>query len=314
VRFVTFTEDSGHRAGRVVDDVVHPLPTGTSQRDLLGDDGKMLREAGELAVQEGTAARPVDALHLAAPIPDPPTVRDFMTFESHFAGALLVRGPDAEVPPEWYQNPAFYFTNPYAILGPADPVPIAPGSSLFDLELEIGAVIGRVGRDLTPDEAWSYIAGYTILVDWSARDLQLGEMAVGLGPAKAKDTATTLGPALVTADELEPFRSGTSFALDMTAEINGRRLGSDRMDNMAWSFGDMVAYASRGTEVRPGDILGSGTCGGGCLVEMWGRHGFAHHPPLQPGDRVTVTVEQLGTLDLEVVSGAEPVPIGPVAR
>ena len=124
-------------------------------------------------------------------------------------------------------------------------------------------------------------------------------MQVGLGPAKGKDTATTLGPVLVTADDLEPYRQGTSFSIEMKAEINGKLLGKDRLDNMAFSFGDMIAYASRGTEVRPGDVIGSGTCGGGCLAEMWGRYGFDDYPALQPGDTVSVEVEGIGSMKTE---------------
>ena len=174
-------------------------------------------------------------------------------------------------------------------------------------------MIGQPGRDLTVQEAGRHITGYTILNDWSARDLQAKEMRAHLGPAKGKDTASTMGPVLVTPDELARFRSGTSFALDMTASINGKTLGSDRMDSMAWSFGDILAYASRGTEVRPGDIVASGTCGGGCLAEMWGRHGFGDYPPLGPGDRVCVTVQELGSMTLTIVEGASPVTI-PAAR
>lgn len=325
MRFVTFSDSSGtdssgtgarasgERAGVVVDDRVHPLPAGVRLLDLLGDDGTALRTAGEQAAASDADARPLADVRLKAPIPDPPSVRDFMTFESHFAGALLTRGPDTEVPPRWYEAPAFYFTNPYAIIGPADPVPLAPGSFMFDLELEVAAVIGRAGRDLAPEEAEAHIAGYTLFVDWSARDLQVAEMEVGLGPAKGKDTATTLGPALVTPDELEPYRSGPSFALRMEASINGESLGSDSLDSMAWSFGDLIAYASRGTEVRPGDLIGSGTCGEGCLAELWGRHGFDHRPPLAPGDEVTVRVEHLGSMTLTMTEGSALVPI-PSAR
>lgn len=311
MRFLTFRDAAGERVGVLAGDRVHPLPIGIALIDLLGDDGTRLRTAGEQALADTHTVHDLADLHLLAPIPAPPTVRDFMTFESHFAGTLLTRGPDVMVPSQWYQAPVFYFTNPYAIVGPRDPVPIAPGSQFFDLELEVAAVIGRPGRDLSVAEAAGHIAGYTILIDWSARDLQVAEMEVGLGPAKAKDTATTLGPFLVTPDELQPFRSGTSFALDMAASINGRVLGQDRMDSMAWSFAEMIAYASRGTDVRPGDVFGSGTCGGGCLAEMWGRHGFDDYPPLAPGDRVSVRIQQLGELHIDLVAGVDPHPITP---
>jgi 2-keto-4-pentenoate hydratase/2-oxohepta-3-ene-1,7-dioic acid hydratase in catechol pathway len=303
MRFVTFATSSGPRCGVVDGDVVRALPSGVSLLTLLqaGDEAlhlagsDALRGAGKRGGSGGSFA--LDEIDLLAPVTEPPTVRDFMTFESHFAGA---RGPDNPIPPEWYSAPAFYFSNPYAVIGPSELVPFPPRCQLFDLELEVGAVIGRRGADVPVEEADEHIAGYTLLVDWSARDLQIAEMQVGLGPTKGKDTATTLGPALVTADELEPFRSGTSFALEMVASINGRELGRDRLDSMAFSFADMVSYASRGTEVRPGDVLGSGTCGGGCLAEFWGRYGFDGYPPLEPGDRVTVEVERLGSMTLEV--------------
>jgi 2-keto-4-pentenoate hydratase/2-oxohepta-3-ene-1,7-dioic acid hydratase in catechol pathway len=155
------------------------------------------------------------------------------------------------------------------------------------------------------------IAGYTILNDWSARDLQSREMQVGLGPAKGKDTATTLGPWLVTADEFTPDEDGF-LDLALTAEVNGVVVGSDLLSNTGWPFGELVAYASRGTEVRPGDVLGSGTCGhGGCLGELWGRGTSREElPPLASGDVVTLTVEGIGTLSTRVVAGVAPEPIG----
>ncbi len=308
MRLLTFDDHGTAHVGVLRDSDVHPLPEGVALIDLLGDDGTTLREAGERALGASDDVRPFGDVRLMAPIPDPPTVRDFMTFESHFAGA---RGLDNPIPSQWYDVPAFYFTNPYAVIGAGDAVPIPPGSALFDLELEVAAVIGRAGRDLSPDEAEMHIAGYTMLIDWSARDLQFNEMQVGLGPAKGKDTATTMGPVFVTPDELEPYRSGTSFALAMSSTINGKPLGEDRMDSMAWSFAELAAYASRGTEVRPGDILGSGTCGGGCLVEMWGRHGVDGYPSLQPGDEVTVSVQEIGTMTLHVTEGTAPRPIPP---
>jgi 2-keto-4-pentenoate hydratase/2-oxohepta-3-ene-1,7-dioic acid hydratase in catechol pathway len=176
-------------------------------------------------------------------------------------------------------------------------------------------VIGRAGRDLTPEQARGHIAGYTIFNDWSARDLQRDEMRVGLGPAKGKDTASSLGPWLVTADELEPYRDAEDFLdLELTAQVNGAQVGHDRLVHMGWTFEDMVAYASRGTWVRPGDVLGSGTCGnGGCLAELWGRNGTQVPPPLRPGDVVTLTVQGIGRLSSTVVPGVAPVPV-PEAR
>ena len=315
MRFSTYV-DADLNADRVGvldgDGHLHPLPPGITLLELLRSN--TFRDAGERALSTSTGVRPLAEVRLRAPIPDPPTVRDFMTFERHVEGVAKLAGADATVPDRWYQAPAFYFTNPYAILGPADDVPVPPGCRMFDLELEVAAVIGRPGRDLHPDDADAHIAGYTVLIDWSARDVQFAEMQVRLGPAKGKDTATTIGPVLVTPDELEPWRTDTGYDLAMTVDINGERLGQDHWSSTAFSFADMIAYASRGTEVRPGDILGSGTCGGGCLAELWGRHGHDAHPPLQPGDIVTVTVDQLGTLTTRITDGVEPIPIPPARR
>jgi 2-keto-4-pentenoate hydratase/2-oxohepta-3-ene-1,7-dioic acid hydratase in catechol pathway len=169
----------------------------------------------------------------------------------------------------------------------------------------VAAVIGRAGRDLSPDEAGAHIAGYTIFNDWSARDLQMAEMRLGLGMCKGKDFANTLGPWIVTPDELEPYVDGDRLDLELRAEVDGSALGIDTLANMAWSFPELVSYASRGTSVKPGDVLGSGTCGNGCLLELWGRRGRDMHPPLGPGDVVSLHVEGIGTLTNTVVAGAE---------
>ena len=233
-------------------------------------------------------------------------MRDFSVFEQHIEGVIKDANPDATVPPVWYQSPFCYFTNPNAVTGPDEEIPVPPGCRRLDLELEVAAVIGRPGRNLTPDEAGDHIAGYTIFNDWSARDLQMAEMRLGLGMCKGKDFANTLGPWIVTPDELEGFVDGDRLDLEMRAEVNGSALGTDTLANMAWSFPELVSYASRGTWVRPGDVLGSGTCGSGCLLELWGRHGPDFHAPLGPGDVVSLHVEAIGTLTNRVVAGVEP--------
>lgn len=303
MRFVTYDEGEamGFRAGVLHAGTVHPLPRGTTLLGLLGDDGTRLRHAGEEALASSAGTRDVSDIVLCAPIPTPPSVRDFMAFESHVEGSMKLVDPDDPVPAEWYDAPAFYFSNPYATIGPDDDVMVPPGSTMFDLELEVAVVIGTTGRDIAVEDAWGHIAGYTILIDWSARDLQMREMGVRLGPSKGKDSATTLGPSLVTPDELEPFRSGNTFDLHMSARVNDLEIGSDTLASMGFSFAEMISHASRGTEVRPGDVLGSGTCGGGCLAELWGRRGLGAHPPLAPGDTVTVAVEQLGVVSQRVV-------------
>lgn len=249
-----------------------------------------------------------DGADLLAPIPVPPSVRDFMAFENHLVTSYAAM--DTEVSPVWYDQPIFYFTNPAAILGPRDVVPMAPGTARYDYELEVAAVIGRPGADLHPESAEEHVAGYLIFCDWSARDHQATEMQVGLGPAKGKDTATTLGPWLVTPDELEPFRKRRGYDLQMSAAVNGREYSVGNWSDLYWSFGEMLAYASRGSRLRPGDVIGSGTVGTGCILELSLTHGEAAYPWLQPDDEVLVEIEQLGAIRTRITtSSAAPVPL-----
>ncbi|MFF1444303.1 fumarylacetoacetate hydrolase family protein [Streptomyces sp. NPDC058295] len=316
MRFATYEHQHRRRVAVVDEDgTLHPVPGARSLTELLrsGDGLDALLALGAAAL--GAPAGPqVSEVRLLPPL-EPPTVRDFVTFEEHVEGVRRSVDGAGGVPEAWYDAPTFYFTNPYAVLGAHDDVPVPPGSHLLDFELEVAAVVGREGRDLTPGRARDHIIGYTVFNDWSARDLQSREMQVRLGPCKGKDTAATLGPYLVTADELEPYRDTEGFLrLALTAAVNGEVIGEDLLSNMSWTFEEMVAYASRGTVVRPGDVLGSGTCGnGGCLAELWGVRGQQSPPPLRPGDTVTLTVEGIGTLSNTVVAGADPVPL-PAAR
>ncbi|MEU6918456.1 fumarylacetoacetate hydrolase family protein [Streptomyces olindensis] len=316
MRFASYEYQNRRHAAVVAEDgTLRPLPGVRSLTGLLAEGGGLphLLDAGAAAI--GAPAGPhVSDVRLLPPL-QPPTVRDFVTFEEHVEGVRRSVDGAAGVPERWYAAPTFYFGNPYAVYGPHDDIPMPPGSSVLDFELEVAAVIGTEGRDLTPEQARDHIVGYTVFNDWSARDLQSAEMKVGLGPCKGKDTATTLGPYLVTADELEEHRDADGFLrLALTAGINGEVVGEDLLSNMSWTFEEMVAYASRGTWVRPGDVLGSGTCGnGGCLAELWGVRGRQDPPPLQPGDTVTLTVEGIGAVSNTVVTGPDPVPV-PVAR
>lgn len=313
MRFATFEYDGTRLSGILSrsSDTMYPFTAGTTLLRLIEEGEDALRAAGAEAL---SSAIPLDLadLRLLPPL-QPPTIRDFMTFEQHLEG--VAQGFGDTVPDEWYVQPAFYFTNPYSVIGAHDDVPVPPGCERFDFELEVAAVIGKAGRDLTPLEAREHIVGYTILNDWTARDLQGFEMRVKLGPAKGKDSATTLGPWLVTADELDAHRDGEGrLDLKLRVEVNGNTIGWDSLANMAWTFEELAAYASRGTEVRPGDVLGSGTCGNGCLAEFWGRHGRLDPPPLKPDDTVTVTVEGIGTVTNTVVEGTKPVAIPPARQ
>ncbi|MFB4424701.1 fumarylacetoacetate hydrolase family protein [Streptomyces sp. QL37] len=312
MRFATYEHQHRHRVAVVEEDgTLFPLPGVTSLTTLLAEtDGLPGLLAAGAAALDVPAGPHVSQVRLLAPL-QPASVRDFVTFEEHVEGVRRAVDGVAGVPEQWYAAPTFYFTNPHAIYGPHDGVPVPPGSASLDFELEVAAVIGREGRELTPERARDHIVGYTVFNDWSARDLQSAEMKVGLGPCKGKDTATTLGPYLVTADELEPYRDSEGFLrLALTAAVNGETIGEDLLSNMSWTFEEMTAYASRGTRVVPGDVLGSGTCGnGGCLAELWGRRGEQTPPPLRPGDAVSLTVEGIGTLANTVVPGADPLPL-----
>jgi 2-keto-4-pentenoate hydratase/2-oxohepta-3-ene-1,7-dioic acid hydratase in catechol pathway len=310
MRFATWEAGGEVRAGVVSDQGLHELPGRTTVLDLVRAGLPAALEAGTAALDR--AAVPVDSVRLMPPLAAP-TVRDFVAFEEHVEGVVKSVGDSAGVVPEWYEAPTFYFTNPYALIGAHDDVPVPPGSHMLDFELEVAVVVGRDGASLTPEAAREHVFGYTIFNDWSARDLQRREMKVNLGPAKGKDSASTLGPWLVTADEVEPYRDAEGFlALDMRVSVNGTEIGQDLLSNMGWSFEELISYASRGTEVRAGDVLGSGTCGnGGCLAELWGRRGELSPPPLQPGDVVEMTVEGIGTIRNRVVPGLELPPVAP---
>ncbi|SDL77961.1 2-keto-4-pentenoate hydratase/2-oxohepta-3-ene-1,7-dioic acid hydratase (catechol pathway) [Geodermatophilus siccatus] len=310
MRLATWEADGRVRAGVVGDDGLHELPARTTVLDLVRAGLPAALEAGAEALR-GPAV-PVGSVRLLPPL-QAPTVRDFVAFEEHVEGVRKAIDGVAGVVDEWYQAPTFYFTNPYALVGAYDDVPLPPGSQRFDFELEVAVVVGRDGASLTPEQARERVFGYTVLNDWSARDLQAREMKVNLGPAKGKDSATTLGPWLVTADELEPYRDDEGFlALGMRVSVNGVEVGRDLLSNMGWPFEELISYASRGTEVRAGDVLGSGTCGnGGCLAELWGRRGDAAPPPLAPGDVVEMTVEGIGTIRNRVVEGVELPPVRP---
>lgn len=232
------------------------------------------------------------------PLPPIASLRDFYAFEQHVATCRRHRGLD--MVPEWYEAPVFYFGNPATILGHEDDVHAPLGSLKLDYELELACVIGRACRDLPDDDrALDAVAGFTIMNDWSARDLQAIEMKVGLGPSKGKDFATSLGPELVGLDELrDSYRDGR-LHLEMTASVNGRVLSRGGSGSMYWTWPRILAHASRDSTLREGDVLGSGTVGGGCILELTPE---AVGGWLQPGDLVELSIERLGTLRNRVVA------------
>ncbi len=231
------------------------------------------------------------------PLPPVASIRDFYAFEQHVKTCRRQRG--LEMPPEWYEIPVFYFSNPAGAIGPDDPVWAPRESQALDYELEIACVIGSECSDVPPDDrALEFVAGFTIMNDWSARDLQRKEMAVGLGPSKGKDFATSLGPHLVTLDELLDRYHDGRLQLEMSAAVNGRVLSRGDASTMFWTWPQLIAQASRDTQLKPGDVLGSGTVGTGCILELTPE---AVGGWLKPGDVVELTVERLGTLTNWVV-------------
>jgi 2-keto-4-pentenoate hydratase/2-oxohepta-3-ene-1,7-dioic acid hydratase in catechol pathway len=303
MRWVTFTQPNhaAERTGLLVEGRIHACAPGTTLLGLLGDDGTRLAAAGDALRRDPGDVFDLDTVRLRAPIPHPPTVRDFYAFEQHVRTARERRG--LEMDPDWYELPVFYFSNPYAVCGPDDDIAMPPGATELDYELEVAAVVGLSGADLDPDEAERSIAGYCVLNDWSARDIQRREMKLSMGPVKGKDFATSLGPVFVTPDELEDTRQNKSFGLEMTAAVNGVEYSRASLADIFWSFGEMLAYASRGTRVETGDVIGSGTCGTGCILELSMVHGVDRYPWLQPGDVVELSVERLGTLRNTVIAG-----------
>ena len=310
MRLIAFDAGYGPRSGLLDGDLVIPFVAGTTTLDVVaaGLPIDPLRWRGDDPILRRSDVR------LLAPI-HPPSLRDFVAFEEHVEGVRQGLPRHREVLPEWYEAPTFYFGNPHSVLGPEDDVPMPHGCTQLDYELEVGIVIGLGGRSIRPEDGLQHVFGFTVFNDWSARDVQGREMKVGLGPAKGKDFANTLGPSIVTIDEVRDRIDEEGFLeLAMAVRVNGTEIGRDLLSNMAWPIGDLVAYASRDSWVQAGDVLGTGTCGnGGSLAELWGRSGSLVPPPLRPGDVVEMSVERLGTLRSRVVEGA-PAPEIPRAR
>lgn len=251
-----------------------------------------------IAVGAETAARRAskDALALAdvqfrSPV-HPATLRDFYAFETHVKTANRNRGQD--VPENWYKFPVFYFSNPNNNYGHEDTIPYPSYTQALDYELEIAVVIGKAGIDIQPEEAEQHIFGYTIFNDWSARDLQVQEMKVNFGPVKSKDFACSYGPVIVTPEELADKATGRSgvYDLEMIARVNGVELSRGNFKDIYWSFGDILARASQSVMLKPGDVIGSGTVGTGCLYELTKNQG----PWLKHGDVVELEIERIGVL------------------
>lgn len=230
-------------------------------------------------------------------LPPVASLRDFYAFEAHVKTCRAHRG--LGMVPQWYQIPAFYFSNPVAVIGDGEAVFAPADSQSLDYELELACVVGREARNLPADDsALDCLAGFTVMNDWSARDLQRVEMAVGLGPSKSKDFATSLGPRLMPVADLMPHYRDGRFQLSMSATVNGKEYSRGHAGDMFWTWPQILAHASRDATLRPGDVIGSGTVGTGCILELTPE---AVGGWLKPGDVVALTIQEIGTLTNRVV-------------
>jgi 2-keto-4-pentenoate hydratase/2-oxohepta-3-ene-1,7-dioic acid hydratase in catechol pathway len=320
VRLATFRrhDDEPHlrRVGLVLgqgDHVrVHPFDAGFDLVELLAESPEWRDSQADVAAAGDGLA--LDEIVLLPPV-YPVAMRDFLTFEAHVDGMERGHG-NPGVPDAWYDAPVFLFMAPHAVTGPFDDVAMPPDTERLDFELEVAAIVVRDVRDVTPQEARAAIGGYCVMNDWSARDVQGKEMSLKLGPSKGKDFATTIGPWVVTPDELEDCRDTDGFLdLKMSVKVNDVEVGADRSGHMGWSFEQLVSHASRASWVKAGEVLASGTCSTGSLAESWGRTGSLTPPPLAVGDVVEMTIERLGTIRNTVTEREESVaPVAPARR
>jgi fumarylacetoacetate (FAA) hydrolase len=261
----------------------------------------------ELLAHEGIAQK-LSEVTLEAPL-QPRSLRDGYAFRQHVEAARRSRG--LPMIPEYDQFPVFYYSNHLAVTGPGPVFVHERHLQRLDFELECAIVIGRAGKNIPAHAADRFIAGFMVMNDWSARELQAQEMKLNLGPAKGKDFATSLGPFLVTPDELAdrtiPTPQGNRYDLRMTARLNGELISEDTLANMTWTFAQILERISYGVWVYPGEVIGSGTCGTGCLLELNGTGRFDPPRWLQPGDTLELSIERLGTLRNTVVHVPEDV-------
>lgn len=295
---------------------VHPeLPNTMSMFLNYWDDVIEAAQRGNKAILDGSINPSkgvlLEEVYLLAPVPFPTSCRDGYAFRQHVASARRNRG--AEMIPEFDQYPIFYFTNHNSVQGPGDVYCMPDHFQRLDFELECSVVINRNGRNIAAEKADEYIAGLMIMNDFSARGLQMEEMKLNLGPAKGKDFATAVGPWLVTLDELLPYEipakeghTGRSWNLEMTCDVNGKQVSAGNLGDMDWTFAEIIERASYGVMLHPGDIIGSGTVGTGCFLELNGTAKLndpnAEAQWLQDGDVVDMEIKGLGKLTNTIVA------------
>src|SRR5918993_1174033 len=321
MKLVTYLKDGQDQLALLVDgklydtDSLHPdLPISMAMFLNYWEDIFPLAQAAEHKIKAGmvraTLAINYETVNIIAPVPHPSSCRDAYAFRQHVAAAR--RNRKADMIPEFDQYPIFYFTNHNSIQGPGEIVCMPDHFEKLDFELEAAIVIGKTGRNIPAAEADGYIAGLMIMNDMSARQLQMEEMLLNLGPAKGKDFATAIGPMLVTLDELEPFEvsckenhTGKAWNLEMKCAVNGVQVSAGNLSDMDWTFAEIIERCSYGVNLYPGDIIGSGTVGTGCFLELNGT-GKLNDPDyqeqwLQPGDVVEMEIDGLGILSNTIV-------------
>jgi len=316
MKFVSYLKDGHDQLALLVDgflfdmEHLHPdLPGNMSMFLQYWDDAYPMAAGGEMMIREGKIDKDkgidISLVELLAPVPFPSSCRDGYAFRQHVAAARKNR--QAEMIAEFDQFPIFYFTNHHSIKGPGEVLCMPDHFQKLDFELEVAIVISRHGRNIRAEKADNYIGGLMIMNDFSARRLQMEEMKLNLGPAKGKDFATVTGPWLVTLDELESLEippkqghTGKCWNIRMQCRVNGIQVSEGNVGDMDWTFAEIIERASYGVDLYPGDIVGSGTVGTGCFLEINGTQKL-NNPNyeekwLQEGDTVELEVDGLGIL------------------
>jgi fumarylacetoacetate (FAA) hydrolase len=316
MKFVSFSHGAIAQAALLVDNKVYPLSLINAEipetMKAILEDWETNKAKSQTIQDEiingkhSEIALDYSNLNILAPVPQPSSCRDGYAFRQHVAAAR--RNRKVPMIEEFDQYPIFYFTNHNAIQGPGEIVCMPDHFQKLDFELEAAIVIGKKGRNITAADADDYIAGYMIMNDMSARTLQMEEMLLNLGPAKGKDFSTVIGPFMITPDELEPFKiqakpnhTGNNYNLSMKCWVNGVQVSEGNMGDMDWTFAEIVERCAYGVDILPGDVIGSGTVGTGCFLELNGT-GLLNDPNyqvqwLQPNDVVTMEIENLGRLE-----------------
>ena len=306
MKLISFEQNGRNRMGSIENGFIYDLHSidnsiSDSMLEFL-QGGKDQLKLADKAIKGGLTSVPVDSVKLLSPITNPPSIRDAYAFRQHVATARKNRG--LEMIPEFDEIPIFYFTNHNAVFGPGNFPVLSRHLGKLDFELECAAVIGKGGRDISVSQADEHVFGFMIMNDFSARVMQMQEMKLNLGPAKGKDFGSSFGPWLVTKDELEscrkPSSDGDRYDLKMKAFVNDIQVSEDSLSNMTWTFAQIIERVSYGVDIFPGDIIGSGTCGTGCFLELNGSK-ITDNQWLQSGDDVSLDIEGLGKLTNKII-------------